>query len=56
MKLVIQIPCRDEEESLPTALAELPRVVSGFDTVEWILVDDGSVDRSVELARQGGVD
>jgi glycosyltransferase involved in cell wall biosynthesis len=56
MKLVIQVPCRDEEESLPTALAELPRVVSGFDTVEWILVDDGSVDRSVELARQGGVD
>ncbi len=55
MKLVVQIPCRDEEESLPSTLADLPRSVSPFDEVEWILVDDGSSDRSVEVARAGGV-
>lgn len=56
MKLVVQIPCRDEEECLPATLAELPRAVRGFDTVEWILIDDGSADRSVEVARAAGVD
>ncbi|HXY41907.1 MAG TPA: glycosyltransferase family 2 protein [Vicinamibacteria bacterium] len=56
MKLVVQIPCRDEEESLPRTLAELPRAVPPFETVEWVLVDDGSVDHSVEVALAGGVD
>jgi glycosyltransferase involved in cell wall biosynthesis len=55
-KLVVFLPCRDEEEALPSALAALPRQVPGFDAVEWLLVDDGSVDRSVELARAAGVD
>ena len=56
MKVVIQIPCRDEEESLPVTLAHLPRSIPGVDVVEWILIDDGSTDRSIEVARSHGVD
>jgi len=56
MKLIIQVPCLNEEETLPEVLAELPREVPGFDTVEWLVIDDGSTDRTVEVARDGGVD
>jgi glycosyltransferase involved in cell wall biosynthesis len=56
MKLIIQIPCLNEEETLPRTLAELPREVAGFDEVEWLIVDDGSSDRTVEVAREQGVD
>lgn len=56
MKLIIQIPCFNEEESLPVALANLPRAVPGFDVVEWLVVDDGSTDRTREVARAHGVD
>lgn len=56
MKLIIQIPCFNEEESLPVALAELPRELPGIDEVEWLIVDDGSTDRTVEVARAHGVD
>jgi glycosyltransferase involved in cell wall biosynthesis len=56
MKLVVQIPCHNEEETLPATLAALPRRVPGFDAVEWVLVDDGSSDGSVRVAREGGVD
>jgi glycosyltransferase involved in cell wall biosynthesis len=56
MKLVIQVPCLNEEESLPRLLAELPREVPGFERVEWLVVDDGSTDRTVEVAREHGVD
>lgn len=56
MKLVIQIPCYNEEESLPITLAELPRSVAGFDSVEWLVIDDGSQDRTAEVAREQGVD
>jgi glycosyltransferase involved in cell wall biosynthesis len=56
MKLIIQIPCLNEEESLPTTLADLPRRVDGFDEVEWLVIDDGSRDRTVEVARENGVD
>lgn len=56
MKLIIQIPCLNEEETLPITLADLPREVPGFDTVEWLVVDDGSRDRTVEVAREHGVD
>lgn len=55
-KLIIQIPCYNEEESLPITLAELPREVPGVDVVEWLVIDDGSVDRTVEVAREHGVD
>src|SRR6195952_4893843 len=56
MKLIIQIPCWDEEETLPVTLADLPREVPGFDTVEWLVIDDGSTDRTIEVARAHGVD
>jgi glycosyltransferase involved in cell wall biosynthesis len=56
MKLIIQIPCLNEEKQLPATLAELPRVVAGFDEVEWLIIDDGSTDRTVDVARAHGVD
>jgi glycosyltransferase involved in cell wall biosynthesis len=55
MKLIIQIPCLNEEQTLPETLAALPRVVPGFDQVEWLVINDGSTDRTVEIARQHGV-
>jgi glycosyltransferase involved in cell wall biosynthesis len=56
MKLIIQIPCLNEEAQLPATLGDLPRRVAGFDEVEWLVVDDGSTDRTVEVARAHGVD
>ena len=56
MKLIIQIPCFNEAEQLPQTLADLPREVDGFDVVEWLVVDDGSTDRTVAVARELGVD
>jgi glycosyltransferase involved in cell wall biosynthesis len=56
VKLIIQIPCLNEEDCLPVTLADLPRELPGFDTVEWLIVDDGSSDRTVEVARENGVD
>jgi glycosyltransferase involved in cell wall biosynthesis len=56
MKLIIQIPCWDEEDQLPGTLADLPREVPGIDVVEWLVIDDGSTDRTVEVAREHGVD
>jgi glycosyltransferase involved in cell wall biosynthesis len=56
MKLIIQIPCYDEEETLPSTLADLPREIPGIETVEWLVIDDGSTDRTIDVAREGGVD
>ncbi len=56
MKLIIQIPCFNEEQTLPLTLADLPREVAGFDVVEWLVIDDGSSDRTIEVARAHGVD
>ena len=56
MKLIIQIPCFNEAQQLPRTLAELPRAVEGFDTVEWLIVDDGSTDDTIAVARAHGVD
>jgi len=56
MKLIIQIPCYNEAETLGVALAELPRQVEGFDQVEWLVVDDGSSDGTAEVAKKLGVD
>jgi glycosyltransferase involved in cell wall biosynthesis len=55
MKLIIQIPCFNEESTLPATLSDLPREVEGIDTVEWLVIDDGSTDRTVEVAREHGV-
>ena len=54
--MIIQIPCLNEEATLPGTLAELPRDVDGFDLVEWLVVDDGSTDRTLDVARGHGVD
>ena len=55
MKLLIQIPCFNEAECLPTTLAALPRAMPGFDQVEYLVIDDGSSDGTAEVARQHGV-
>lgn len=55
-KLIIQIPCYNEEETLGVALRELPREVPGFDKVEWLIINDGSTDRTIEVAKAHGVD
>ena len=56
MKLIIQIPCYNEAESLPVTLKDLPRQVPGFSSVEWLVIDDGSSDGTAEVARDCGVD
>jgi len=55
-KLIIQMPCYNEEGTLAIALAALPRQVPGIDVVEWQIINDGSTDRTVEVARANGVD
>ncbi len=55
-KLIIQIPCYNEEKTLGATLRDLPRELPGLDTVEWLVVNDGSTDRTVEVAREEGVD
>ena len=56
MKLIIQIPCYNEAGTLAIALTALPRQVPGFDSVEWLIIDDGSQDETVSVARENGVD
>ncbi|MDW6091565.1 glycosyltransferase family 2 protein [Vibrio rhizosphaerae] len=56
MKLIIQIPCYNEEKTLAIALSFLPRTVEGFDEVEWLIIDDGSNDNTAEVAKKCGID
>ena len=56
MKVIIQIPCYNEEETLAITLSELPRALPGIDEVQWLVINDGSTDRTVEVARAHGVD
>jgi glycosyltransferase involved in cell wall biosynthesis len=56
MKLVIQIPAWNEEATLPAVLASLPRRLHGFTEVAFVVIDDGSTDRTAEIAREGFVD
>lgn len=55
MKLIIQIPCYNEAETLEIALNELPRHIEGIDTIEYLIINDGSKDDTVEVARRWGV-
>jgi len=55
MKLFIQIPCHNEEASLPIALAALPKALPGISSIETLVIDDGSTDRTAEVARELGV-
>jgi glycosyltransferase involved in cell wall biosynthesis len=54
MHLFIQIPCLNEEQTLPQTLADLPRGIPGIDSIEYLVIDDGSTDRTVEVARECG--
>lgn len=54
MHLFIQIPCLNEEETLPQTLADLPRQIPGIDQIEYLVIDDGSTDRTSEVARECG--
>jgi glycosyltransferase involved in cell wall biosynthesis len=56
VKLIIQIPCYNEEATLPEVVRDLPREIPGVDSIELLVVDDGSSDRTVEVARELGVD
>ena len=56
MKLIIQIPCFNEADQLPATLADLPRELPGLDSIEWLIIDDGSTDRTIEVAREHGVE
>lgn len=55
MKLIIQIPCYNEEETLPLTLRDLPKKIDGFDIIETLIINDGSTDRTLEVARKSGV-
>jgi len=56
MKLIVQIPCLNEESTLAETIADIPRSIPGIDEIELLVVDDGSTDRTVEVARQNGVE
>jgi glycosyltransferase involved in cell wall biosynthesis len=56
MKLIIQIPCLNEEATLAETIAALPRQIEGVDEVELLVIDDGSTDRTVAVARESGVE
>ncbi len=55
MKLIIQIPCYNEESTLPETVADLPRQISGIDQIEYLIIDDGSTDNTVAVARELGI-
>jgi glycosyltransferase involved in cell wall biosynthesis len=54
MRLFIQIPCLNEEDTLPQTLADLPREIPGIESIEYLVIDDGSTDRTIEVARECG--
>jgi glycosyltransferase involved in cell wall biosynthesis len=56
MKLIIQIPCFNEADTLPATLRDLPKAIDGFEVVEWLIIDDGSSDGTAAVARQHGAD
>jgi len=55
MKLIVQIPCLNEEKTLPITVKDIPRKIDGIDEVEILIIDDGSSDRTVEIAKEVGV-
>lgn len=56
MKCIIQVPCYNEEQTIGMTLSQLPRSLPGVDSVEWLVIDDGCSDGTVEAARRAGVD
>ena len=56
MKLIIQIPCYNEETTLPQTIQDLPHRLPGIDVIEYLVIDDGSTDRTAEQAREAGAE
>jgi len=56
MKLIVQIPCYNEEETLPQTVRDIPRQIEGVEQVEVLIIDDGSKDQTIEAAKKAGVD
>ncbi|MBW2011588.1 MAG: glycosyltransferase, partial [Deltaproteobacteria bacterium] len=56
MKLIVQIPCYNEEKTLPQTVKDIPRRIEGIEKVEILIINDGSKDRTVEVAKEIGVD
>ncbi|MDA9982872.1 glycosyltransferase family 2 protein [Gammaproteobacteria bacterium] len=56
MKLIVQIPCYNEEETLPQTIQDIPREIEGIDEIELLIVDDGSTDQTIKVAKDLGVD
>ena len=56
MKLIIQIPCFNEEQTLPLTVADIPRQIDGIDIVEILIIDDGSSDKTIEVAKNLGIE
>src|SRR4051794_39686976 len=56
MKVIVQIPCYNEEQTLPLVMRDMPTSIPGVDRLETLVIDDGSTDRTVEVARELGVD
>lgn len=56
MKLIVQIPCFNEEHTLPETIADIPRQITGINKIEILIIDDGSTDRTIEVAKKLGVD
>ena len=54
MKLIIQIPCLNEEQTLPETLKDLPKSLNGIEDIEVLIIDDGSTDRTVDFAKEHG--
>jgi glycosyltransferase involved in cell wall biosynthesis len=55
MKVIVQIPCLNEEQTLPLVMASMPKKIPGVDVLEYLIIDDGSTDRTVEVAQELGV-
>ncbi len=55
MKVFIQIPCLNEEKTLPLVFEKMPKKLPGVDSVEWLIIDDGSTDKTIEVAKRLGV-
>ena len=56
MKLIIQIPCYNEEENLAKTIEELPKEIKGIDKIEYMVINDGSTDKTKEIAKAKEVD
>jgi glycosyltransferase involved in cell wall biosynthesis len=55
MKLIIQIPCYNEEHTLEKTVADLPKSIDGIDDIEYLIINDGSTDKTVDVAKELGI-